>query len=237
MKLTPNARSIAILCAAFALLWPAARAKAKPDISIDDTGRIKKNAPDRQPRKISLSSTSFMYDAAGNMLADGANSYAYNAESEIKSAAGVNYTYDGDGNRNRIQKSSGKIYWYGAGTEILDESDANGNFTKRTLVQAGATTPCYDADFLPFGRERAITNTCSANYKFEGKKRDSETGNDDFGARFYRSNIGRWMSADWSSVPAPVPYANLTNPQTLNLYAMVSDNISLRLLAAVNLPG
>ena len=45
------------------------------------------------------------------------------------------------------------------------------------------------------------------------------------------------MSADWSSVPAPVPYANLTNPQTLNLYAMVSDNISLRLLAAANLPG
>src|SRR5580704_2756994 len=24
--------------------------------------------------------------------------------------------------------------------------------------------------------------------------------------------------------PAPVPYANLTNPQTLNLYAMVQDN-------------
>jgi hypothetical protein len=25
-------------------------------------------------------------------------------------------------------------------------------------------------------------------------------------------------------MPAPVPYANLTNPQTLNLYAMVGDN-------------
>ncbi|HKV03493.1 MAG TPA: hypothetical protein VJO53_00140 [Candidatus Acidoferrales bacterium] len=36
--------------------------------------------------------------------------------------------------------------------------------------------------------------------------------------------LGRWLSADWSAVPAPVPYANLTNPQTLNLYAMVSDN-------------
>jgi len=36
--------------------------------------------------------------------------------------------------------------------------------------------------------------------------------------------VGRWLSADWSAVPAPVPYANLTNPQTLNLYAMVSDN-------------
>jgi hypothetical protein len=35
---------------------------------------------------------------------------------------------------------------------------------------------------------------------------------------------GRFLSADWSSTPSPVPYANLTNPQTLNLYAMVSDN-------------
>src|SRR5262250_652654 len=68
-----------------------------------------------------------------------------------------------------------------------------------------------------------------------GKERDTETGNDapfasrmvlrdDFGARYYSSRLGRWLSADWSSVPAPVPYANLTNPQTLNLYAMVRDN-------------
>src|ERR1700674_4828944 len=34
----------------------------------------------------------------------------------------------------------------------------------------------------------------------------------------------RWLSADWSGVPVAVPYANLTNPQTLNLYAMVSDD-------------
>jgi len=69
-----------------------------------------------------------------------------------------------------------------------------------------------------------ITTTCGSNYKFEGKERDTETGNDDFGARYYTSRLGRWLSADWSAVPAPVPYANLTNPQTLNLYAMVSDN-------------
>lgn len=199
-----------------------------------------------------LSSTGFGYDGAGNMTTDGANTYTYNAESETTSAAGVTYTYDGDG--NRVEKSSGRLYWYGAGTEILDESDLTGSITlemvyfggkrvahrtssnviyyyegdmlgsARSIVQAGATAVCYDADFLPFGGERDIVNTCSQNYKFEGKKRDNETGNDDFGARYYRSNLGRWMSADWSSVPAPVPYANLTNPQTLNLYAMVSDN-------------
>ena len=61
-------------------------------------------------------------------------------------------------------------------------------------------------------------------YKFTGKERDTETGNDDFGARYYSNRFGRWLSAGWSSVPAPVPYANLTNPQTLNLYAMVSDD-------------
>lgn len=96
--------------------------------------------------------------------------------------------------------------------------------SSRTLVQAGGTSPCFDADFLPFGYEKDVTTTCSQNYKFEGKERDTETGDDDFGARYYTFRLGRWLSADWSSVPAPVPYANLTNPQTLNLYAMVSDN-------------
>jgi RHS repeat-associated protein len=181
------------------------------------------------------------------------SSYAWNAESEIKTANSVNYTYDGDG--NRVQKSNGKIYWYGAGTEILDESDASGNITdeyvffggkrvahrsvssgnifyyaedllgsSRAMVQAGQTIPCYDADFYPYGGEKVVTSTCPQNYKFEGKERDTETGNDDFGARYYSSVYGRWLSPDWSSVPAPVPYAHLNNPQTLNLYAMVEDN-------------
>jgi RHS repeat-associated protein len=112
--------------------------------------------------------------------------------------------------------SSGTIYYYAE--DMLGSS--------RTIVQAGQTTPCYDADFYPFGGERIVTNSCTQtqNYKFEGKERDAETGNDDFGARYYNSRIGRWLSADWSSVPVPVPYANLTNPQTLNLFAMVSDN-------------
>jgi RHS repeat-associated protein len=57
-----------------------------------------------------------------------------------------------------------------------------------------------------------------------GKERDTETGLDYFGARYYASNMGRWMSPDWSSRPSPVPYASLGNPQTLNLYAYVGNN-------------
>src|SRR6266581_6223861 len=92
------------------------------------------------------------------------------------------------------------------------------------VITTNTGVVCYDADFYPFGGERFYTNTCPKNYKFEGKERDTETGNDDFGARYYSNRFGRWLSADWSAVPAPVPYANLANPQTLNLYAMVADD-------------
>ncbi len=64
--------------------------------------------------------------------------------------------------------------------------------------------------------------TCPHNYKFTGKERDSESGLDDFEARYYSSQFGRFHSADWSAIP--VPYADLGNPQTLNLYAYVKNN-------------
>jgi RHS repeat-associated protein len=47
---------------------------------------------------------------------------------------------------------------------------------------------------------------------------------DYFGARFYDPNLGRWLTPDWSDDPTPVPYADLTSPQTLNLYAYVENN-------------
>lgn len=63
------------------------------------------------------------------------------------------------------------------------------------MVKAGATSLCFDADFLPFGCEKDVTTTCSVNnYKFEGKERDTETGNDNFGARHYSSDFARWLS-------------------------------------------
>jgi RHS repeat-associated protein len=33
------------------------------------------------------------------------------------------------------------------------------------------------------------------NYKFEGKERDTETDNDDFGARYYSNRLCRWQVA------------------------------------------
>lgn len=190
------------------------------------------------------------YDAAGNTLNDGNYTYTYDGESQLKTAGGVTYSYDGDG--RRAAKVGSKLYWYGSGGEILAETDASGNVQNEYVYFGGkrialvphsgdklfyiedllgssrliakASAICYDADFTPFGSEKAYTNTCSQNYKFEGKERDTETQNDDFGAREYTWRFGRWLTSDWSSVPVAVPYANLSNPQTLNLYAMVDDD-------------
>jgi RHS repeat-associated protein len=60
--------------------------------------------------------------------------------------------------------------------------------------------------------------------RYTGKERDSESGNDYFGARYYASTMGRFLSPDWSAKAEPVPYAKLDNPQSLNLYAYVLNN-------------
>ena len=36
--------------------------------------------------------------------------------------------------------------------------------------------------------------------------------------------MGRFMSPDWSEGPDPIPYAALTDPQSLNLYSYVRNN-------------
>ena len=63
-----------------------------------------------------------------------------------------------------------------------------------------------------------LTRACFSSPLSTGKERDGETGNDYFGARYYASSMGRFLSPDWSAKAEPVPYAKLDNPQSLNLY-------------------
>jgi hypothetical protein len=58
------------------------------------------------------------------------NTYGYDAEGRMKSAAGVTYTIDGLG--LRVNKSSGELDWFGQGS-ILFETDASGNVTKEYI--------------------------------------------------------------------------------------------------------
>jgi RHS repeat-associated protein len=196
------------------------------------------------------------YDLAGNLLNDGWNTYTYDAESHIGNAAGVAYVYDAFG--RRVSKSNGTNYLFDLNNEVLAELNSGGSVTNeyvyfggkrvarrdvsgnvfyyfadhlgtsRAIVQAGQTTPCYDQDFYPYGREvphtaevPAFVNTCPQNYKFTGKERDSESGLDNFGARYDSSQYGRFMTPD------PEGIAGLTHmgdPQSWNGYSYVRNN-------------
>ena len=60
--------------------------------------------------------------------------------------------------------------------------------------------------------------TCAFEYKFTGKERDAESGNDYFGARYYASKMGRFSSPDDGTD------VNFNNPQSLNRYSYVHSN-------------
>jgi RHS repeat-associated protein len=91
------------------------------------------------------------------------------------------------------------------------------------MLSAGGNWPVSSDTYYPFGQE-AYPSGDNNHYKFTGKERDIESGLDYFGARYYVSGIGRFMSADWSAQAQPVPYASLEEPQTLNLFAYVKNN-------------
>jgi RHS repeat-associated protein len=56
--------------------------------------------------------------------------------------------------------------------------------------------------------------------RYTGKERDTESGNDYFGARYYGSNMGRFMSPD----PGWYLQADVRNPQSWNQYSYVLNN-------------
>gem|GEM_PF-3429873 len=85
-------------------------------------------------------------------------------------------------------------------------TDSNGNVVERH-------------DFYPFGEEISQP-TSKDQYLFTGKPRDSETGLDYFGARYYSSSLSRWLSADQITDLK----RNIENPQRWNFYTYALNN-------------
>jgi RHS repeat-associated protein len=108
----------------------------------------------------------------------------------------------------------------GSGTSY-HTTDWLGTRRVQTNASAAVTLNCSN---LPFGDNQNCVGSDVTEQHFTGKERDTESGNDYFGARYYASTMGRFMSPDWSAQQDPVPYAKLDNPQTLNLYGYMQNN-------------
>src|SRR6266481_9532975 len=78
----------------------------------------------------------------------------------------------------------------------------------------------WSATYLPFGTDWNAQPT-SNHYKFTGKERDTESGLNNFGARYNASTMGRWMSPDAINLTDE----RIFNPaNTLNKYGYGGNN-------------
>jgi RHS repeat-associated protein len=111
--------------------------------------------------------------------------------------------------------------YVGAGTDFA-LNDWLG--TKRVEVSAnGGCVVTYAS--MPFGDGLPYTSVgdCpldATEHHFTGKERDTESGNDYFGARYYASTMGRFMSPD----PIFAEANRVLDPQQWNMYAYARNN-------------
>ena len=161
------------------------------------------------------------YDDAGKQTAIGGYAFSYDAENRLKTGTLVGgtttYSYDADGRRVMKAGPAG-------GTAYLT-ADMLGSIRLVTDGD-GEIVACHD--YLPYGEEiEASLRSRPACYsaadglkdRFTGKLRDTETGLDYFGARYFSAAQGRFTSPD-------LPFADQdpSNPQSWNLYSYAHNN-------------
>ena len=184
--------------------------------------------------------TAYEYNADGTRVAKGSTS-SLSCNENINSQTGLPYNgftltgqYLLDLKGNQVTELNGSGTWTHTNVfagELLATYDGSGiHFpftdplgTKRVQINsAGAVDEtCFS---LPYGNALFCNGDDATEHHFTGKERDTESGNDYFGARYYESSMGRWLSPDWSAKVAPVPYAKMDDPQSLNLYSYVVNN-------------
>jgi len=153
--------------------------------------------------------------------------------------------YDGDGNRvKQVAGSSTNTYSY-QGLNILYEKNVTGTHTTLTkhfyanglqlakmvnstkyylhedalgsvrLVATATVTIKFSSNYVPYGSNYAMVG--KEVFMYTGKMYDSATGLYYYGARYYDSTIGRFVTEDSYS-------GSMADPMTLNRYIYARDN-------------
>ncbi len=203
----------------------------------------------------------FGYDAAGNMTSNGSTSYVYDAENRLIWTSGYRYLYDGDG--QRVEKcvaatsttacptsgTNGTLYWRGAGSDPLAESDLSGNaledyvfFNGQRVARRDVSTNnihYYFSDHLGSHGvvENATGTTCEQDidyYPYGGVEHDycpNAAQNYKFTGKERDSESGldyfiaRHHGSSLGRFMQPDPMGgHAEDPQTLNRYAYVRNN-------------
>ena len=184
----------------------------------------------------------------GNVTAmNGFGNLTYDAENRLLTASApmpFTYSYSGDGHRV-VKKGPNNmtVYVYDAMGQLAAEYDSTAQPSRCStcylsydhldnvrLVTDSCGSVISRHDYLPFGEElmaeqagrSASFGFAGPDYvsqRFTGKERDSESGLDYFGARYYGSALGRFTSPD-PLLNSAKPW----NPQSWNRYAYALNN-------------
>lgn len=188
----------------------------------------------------------YTYDAENRIATiDGAPAYVYDAEgrrvAKLNASGAVTASYALGLGGEQVSELNGAGVWVhsnvfvggrlmatyaGPGDAVsagyyYHLTDWLGTQRMQTTATGAVSELCSS---YPFGDGLSCTGEDATEHHFTSKERDVESGLDYFGARYLSSNLGRWMTPDWAAAPTDVPYANFGDPQTLNLYAYVSNN-------------
>ena len=179
--------------------------------------------------------SAYTYDAESRLKTGGGATYTYDGDgSRVAKSGSSSMLYWTGSGTDALAESTGSTltaeYVFFAGkrvarvdnpgpSEPAPEYYISDHLGSATAIATAAGALQRETMYFPYGGERWLTGTDPNHYKFTGKERDSETGLDYFGARYYGSSMGRF------TVPDPAQNsAEFRDPQTWNRYAYVTNN-------------
>jgi len=208
-------------------------------LSFTTNNRIVGYSYDAAGNELNDGTHTYTYDAENRILSvDGSTAYVYDADGRRvgKKATGVfvaEYILHQDGRqlaqlgvggnlvRGEVYAGGRHVATYNGQGLYFTFPDHLGTERIRRNADGSALETCTN---LPFGDGQQCSGTDVSALHLTGKERDTESGLDMFGARYYGSSLGRFMTPDWAASPTGVPYADFGNPQSLNLYGYVKNN-------------
>ena len=212
------------------------------DCAVDaTTNRISNWRYDAAGNPIGISTSTLQWDGAGRLesIDNGATaSYSYDhlGRRILKRAPSDNTQYfydvtgkvlwefdpDGTGDHQKMVRAyfNGRLFT-STGDAAAGSHTAYTDHLGTPRLKLHVTTAASQArdDYYPFGQQVNTVVDAAHDRRFTGKERDAESGLDYFGARYYHSVAGRFLSVD------PVlDSADPINPQSWNRYAYTFNN-------------
>ncbi len=176
----------------------------------------------------------YTYDAENRLLTGGGETYTYDGDGNRVAKSGtVSMLYWLGAGSDSLAESTGAtltaeyIFFGGKRVARIDNPGASetvhyyisDHLGSATVIASASGVADEESIYFPYGGERWTTGSDPNHYKFTGKERDTETGLDYFGARYYGSTMGRFTSPD-----PLMASAHARDPQTWNRYTYTLNN-------------